>query len=153
MIWSLLTILAALVGGVGAVMFGQILRLYRKDMDTVRRLRSHIDYIQMMENSSEQVKNKKNALESSRDAIEELFRQNAWILAEDNQSSIHLINAIESTRIEFRDGSSKDEWTVLKEQCEAMDDEIAHVTLSGAALRYFGSKRPYPDHGSTKKGG
>lgn len=103
-----------------------------------------------MKNSSRAVPDEKNALESSRKAIEDVFRENAWILAKGNERSMYLINAIEATRIGYRDGSSKDEWTVLEKECEAIDDEIAHVTLAGAALRYFGSKRPYPDHSSVE---
>ena len=148
MYWNALAIIAALVGGVGAVMFGQILSLYRRDMDTIRQLRSHVRYIQIMKDSNRPVPSEKGALKSSRNAVEDIFRENAWILEEGNQRSMNLINAIEATRIGARDSSSKDEWVLLEEECEEIDNEIAHVTLRGAFYRYFGMKRPYPDHGS-----
>ncbi|WP_147435716.1 hypothetical protein [Halobellus sp. Atlit-38R] len=103
-----------------------------------------------MKDSSRPVPDEKNALESSRNAVEDIFRENAWILEEGNPRSMNLINAIEATRIGFRDGSSKDEWEVLEEECKEIDGEMAHVTLRGAIYRYFGRKRPYPNHGSVE---
>jgi len=150
MLWNVLTIVVALVGGVGAVMLGQILSLYRKDMDTIRQLRSHVKYIQMMKDSNKPVPDKKGALKSSRNAVEDIFRENSWILEEGNQRSMVLISAIEAVRIRFRDGSTRDEWEVLEEECKRIDSEVAHVTLQGAICRYFGTKRPYQNHGSVE---
>lgn len=151
MLWNALTIVVALVGGVGAVMFGQILSLYRKDMDTIRQLRSHVKYIEMMVDSNKPIPGEKGALESSRNAVEGIFRENSWILERSNQRSMKLISAIEAVRVDFRDGSTKDEWEVLKEVCKQIDSEVAHVTLQGAICRYFGRKRPYQNHGSVNK--
>lgn len=152
MIWNVLTILAALVGGVGAVMLGQVLTLYREDIDAARRTRYQIAYIQLATEKSGKklsVSEIERISRKMKENLEDVSRENMWLFSRDGENYL-LELMFNLSRLEYAasDGDADlvdDCVDNVKNKCDSMDGEIAYVTLTGATRRFFGTERPYDD--------
>lgn len=152
MIWNVLTILVALVGGVGAVMVGQVLTLYREDIDAARRTRYQIAYIQLATEKSGKklsVSEIERISRKMKENLEDVSRENMWLFSRDGE--IYLLELMFNlSRLEYAasdgDADLVDDYVDnVKNKCDSMDGEIAYVTLTGATRRFFGTERPYDD--------
>jgi hypothetical protein len=89
MIWNVLSIAAALLGGVLAVLIGQVLSVYRSDIQKARRLRSYLKNMWSFRSRDDENTSPKNkALRKARDSAEDLYMENTWLLTEEGEKAL-----------------------------------------------------------------
>lgn len=149
MILNVLSVLAALSGGVLAVSFGQVLSVYRNDIQNARRLRSYLEYIQSFRTRDDENTSPKNqALRKAKESAEDVYMENTWLLNQvGEQALFNVFFELEEVKKSLStDESASDTWDNIEEQIDVIDDEIAHVRIRDAFYRYLGDERPYPKH-------
>lgn len=89
MILNVLSVLAALSGGVIAVSFGQVLSVYRDDIQNARRLRSYLEYIRSFRTRDDENTSPKNqALRKAKESAEDVYMENTWLLNEVGEQAL-----------------------------------------------------------------
>lgn len=149
MILNVLSVLAALSGGVLAVSFGQVLSVYRDDIQNARRLRSYLEYIRSFRTRDDENTSPKNqALRKAKESAEDVYMENTWLLNQIGEQALFSVffELEEVKKSLSTDESASDTWDNIEEQIDVIDDEIAHVRIRDAFYRYLGDKRPYPKH-------
>jgi len=152
---TFLSIVAVLIGGVGAVFVSQILQTYRSDIEAARQFRSRLKVIQSQFESS-QVRGWSSAhtQEVIRD-IERIYTNNYWLLPTSQQEEMaELLGKLHEQHDHLQRREQREDpvdFPVslvqgLPELCCSLDKKIAYVTVLKAALRYFGWERPYPNY-------
>ena len=149
MIWNVLSIAAALLGGVLAVLIGQVLSVYRTDIQKARRLRSYLEYMRSFRSRDDENTSPKNkALKKARDSAEDLYMENTWLLTEEGEQALYeifyeleeVIQGLNSSQ------SVSNNWDEIENQMSVIDSDMAHVRIRDGFHRYLGNKRPYPKH-------
>lgn len=79
---NVLAILAALIGGVGAVIIGQILSLYRDDIDSARYARYQFSYVLLLNRKSFSVSEVERISSKMKDSIEDVAREDLWLFSD-----------------------------------------------------------------------
>lgn len=149
MILNVLSVLAALIGGVLAVSFGQVLSVYRNDIQNARRLRSYLEYIRSFRTRDDENTSPKNqALRKAKESAEDVYMENTWLLNQvGEQALFNIFFELEEIKKSLStDESASDTWDNIEEQIDVIDDEIAHVRIRDAFCRYLGDEKPYPKH-------
>ena len=150
---STLSIFAALIGGVGAVIIGQVLSLYRDDIDSARYARYQLNYVQLLSKNEFSIGEMERISNKMKNNIEDAAREDMWLFSDEGKillvKLVHDLNKLEYAA--SRGETEKIELNIesISERCEKMDGEIAYVTFRGSLRRYFGDERPYSDYSAS----
>lgn len=129
---------------------GQGLKLYREDIDSARRVRYRLEYIELLSSEDLSVDERERVSGKMKENLEEVIRDNMWLFSEDGQAILlDLMYDLDRVETAASNGEQTAVETHLKsisEKGDSMDGEIAYVTLRGASKRFFGSERPYSDY-------
>lgn len=147
---SIFSILAALTGGVVAVFVGQILTLYREDIESARHARYQIDYTQLLSEDKLSVNEIERTSNKMKQNIEDVAREDMWLFSDDGKIAllelIHALSKLEYAASEGDTDNMDAHIDTISKMCDRLDGEIAYVNFSGALKRYFGDERPYSDY-------
>lgn len=144
-----MSILAALLGGVLAVSIGQILSVYKSDIQKARRLRSYLKYMRSFRSRDDENTSPKNkALRKARDSAEDVYMENTWLLTEEGEQALfEIFYELEEVKQGLNsDDSISENWDRIENQIDVIDSDMAHIRIRDGFHRYLGNERPYPKH-------
>lgn len=149
-LWELFTellpflqLISALVGGIIAVLIGQILSFYRDEISIARSFRYQVKHLIELLDEDIQTKCTSEKLESVHSELESLYVSNRWLLNEEGRRQFRELLTKLEVIIQEQEGGNKERVLQL---CKKMDEKTAHVTKCGAVKRFQGKERPYKNH-------
>jgi len=152
-ILNILPIFAALTGGVGAVILGQVLSLYRDDIDSARYARYQLKYVQLLDKREISISEMERISNKMKNNIEDAAREDMWLFSDEGEQILlrllHDLNKLEYTASKGDSENIDTNLESISERCDQIDGEIAYVTFRGALRRYFGDERPYSDYSAS----
>lgn len=144
-----MSILAALLRGVLAVSIGQVLSVYKSDIQKARRLRSYLEYMRSFRSrDDENTYPKNNALGKARDSAEDVYMENTWLLTEEGEQALfEIFYELEEVKQGLNsDDSISENWDRIENHIDVIDSDMAHIRIRDGFYRYLGNERPYPKH-------
>lgn len=149
----------ALIGGVIAVLVGQILSFYRDEISAARSFRYSITYLSELLDEDVQTEPTPERLKSTVEQLESQYVSNRWLLDEKGQQQFRELlkktkEVIErqedSTDSTIYESTQDSPISDILQLCGEMDHKTAHVTKYGAFKRFLGKERPYSNHNQVK---
>lgn len=144
---TFLSIIVVLIGGVGTVALSQVLQTYRTDIEAARLFRSQLKVLKSAFDDNHIENWSSEYTQEVIQALEQTYTNNHWLLPDEEHEEImgllECLHEIHSTSQGSGDTGRTNDCVQGVNKCKHLDEKIAYVTISGAALRYLGIERPY----------